>query len=200
MRRKIGDQGEEISRNRLNIALNTKWLWRFLLEEDRLWRRVIMVRWGELFDREGTGRINKQHGLGLWRKILMDWRCFKACNQWKIGRGDKIKFWKDEWIEGGCLMSHFPRIFEISQSRNMVVKEAYKENNGSQTWEVNVYRNLKDWEVQDYINLLSLLETQELNDIGDRVIWKLSQNGQFSSKSYYHYLRAKGWFRYQVPG
>lgn len=73
----------------------------------------------------------------------------------------------------------------------MVVKEAYKEFNGNRIWEVNVYRNLKDWEIQDYLNLLKLLEMHKLKETEDRVIWKLSQNGQFSCKSYYLYLRER---------
>lgn len=66
-------------------------------------------------------------------------------------------------------MSHFPKIFEIVQFRNMVVKEVYKEHNGNRFWEVNVLRNLNDWEIQEYENLLSLLEAQKLNNSADSV-------------------------------
>lgn len=87
-------------------------------------------------------------------------------------------------------MSRFRRIFEIAQCRNMVVKEAYKEHNG-RTWEVNDHRNLKDWEVQEYENLLNLLESQQLSNKADRVKWKMNQNGLFSAKSYYCFIRGE---------
>lgn len=31
----------------LNGALHGKWLWRYFMEEGRLWRKVVQVRWGD---------------------------------------------------------------------------------------------------------------------------------------------------------
>lgn len=47
-------------------------------------------------------------------------------------------------------MNRFPSIFAIAESKNMVVKEAYKERNGNRVWEGNVSKNLNGWEVQEY--------------------------------------------------
>lgn len=44
----------------LNVALKAKWLWIFVMEEDRLWRKIITVRWGDLLGRVGTDIINKK--------------------------------------------------------------------------------------------------------------------------------------------
>lgn len=30
----------------MNMALQRKWIWRYLNEENYLWRRVVEVRWG----------------------------------------------------------------------------------------------------------------------------------------------------------
>ena len=55
----------------LNKALLGKWLWRFGVEETRLWRRVVALKFGE----EWGGSISKLdrgvHGCGLWRSIRM---------------------------------------------------------------------------------------------------------------------------------
>lgn len=54
----------------------------------------------------------------------MEWPRFKECITWKFGRGNRIKFWLDDWLEGGCLMIWFPSIFAIAQSKEMVIEEA----------------------------------------------------------------------------
>lgn len=90
--------------------------------------------------------------------VLMtgEWPRFGECTQWKIGRGDRI-----------------------TQSKNMVVKEAYKESNDSRVWEVNINRNLNDWEIQEYEALLHLLDSKQLNNELGQVLWKLNQRKIF---------------------
>ena len=52
-----------------NKALLGKWLWRFGIEETRLWRRVVALKFGE--DWGGwTSKLGRGvHGCGLWRSI-----------------------------------------------------------------------------------------------------------------------------------
>lgn len=75
----------------------------------------------------------------------MNWHRFQECIHWRLGRGNIIRFWEDEWIDGGSLMRQFLRIFAIAQSKNMVIEEAYRDHSGITEWFVNVDRNLNDW-------------------------------------------------------
>ena len=54
----------------LNKALLGKWIWRFAFEQDNLWKKVILVKYG----REGFGwRSNEAYGtigVGVWKEIL----------------------------------------------------------------------------------------------------------------------------------
>lgn len=129
----------------LNMALQAQWLWIFLKEDNRLWRKIVWTRWGDLnWDNSGRTRIGRPHGTSLWRKISMQWPQFLDNLQWKVGRDNKIRFWKDVWIENYCLMRRFPRIFAIAQAQNMLVQDAYRNNNISVEWLINVIRNLQD--------------------------------------------------------
>lgn len=47
---------------------------------------------------------------------------FLECVKWKIGRGNRIHFWDDVWIEEGSLKNLFPRKYVIAQRKNMMVK------------------------------------------------------------------------------
>lgn len=50
----------------LNVALHSKLLWRFCMKEDRLWRKIVTVRWGDLnWDNRDGKRSRKQHGKSL---------------------------------------------------------------------------------------------------------------------------------------
>lgn len=99
----------------------------------------------------------------------MDWPRFKNCIQWPVGKGNRIKFWVFDWIEGSCLMRSFPSIYAIAQSKNMKIEDAYKIIDGSVVWLVNVIRNLNDWKVNEYESLLQTLETQQINTCSDKI-------------------------------
>ena len=57
-----------------NKALLGKWLWRFGIEENRFWRRVVTLKFREEFEGEGgwTSKLGRGvHRCGLWRSIQM---------------------------------------------------------------------------------------------------------------------------------
>ena len=86
-----------------NKALLGKWLWRFGIEENRLWRRVVAGKFGEEWGGWGwTSKLGRgAHGCSLWRSIRKGWEVFNKNVQYKVGVGDRVKFWTDRW--GGDL-------------------------------------------------------------------------------------------------
>lgn len=72
---------------------------------------------------------------------------FLNCTRWRVGTGDKIRFWEEFWCGNVKLKDRFPRIFAIAQNKNMFVGEAYTFIEGKRVWDVQVTRNLNDWEV-----------------------------------------------------
>ncbi|KAJ9689707.1 hypothetical protein PVL29_012417 [Vitis rotundifolia] len=92
----------------LNKALLGKWIWRFAVEKDVLWKKVIGVKHGL----EGCGWKSKEargpFGVGLWKGILkeMSW-CWNNM-KFKVGRGTKIMFWTDHWCGNEALSQAFP--------------------------------------------------------------------------------------------
>lgn len=54
---------------KMNETLQDKWLWRFLKEEEVLWRRVIAPKFG-VAERGWFNRMRlRPHGRGVWKKI-----------------------------------------------------------------------------------------------------------------------------------
>lgn len=74
-----------------NYALLGKCLWRFALERNSLWRKVIMAKYGCTLvwvprDTRGT------HGIGLWKSILKVKNRFRDFIRFHLGSGDDVQF------------------------------------------------------------------------------------------------------------
>ena len=71
----------------LNMALLSKWCWRFATERGALWNEVIRGKYGE---REGsccTLDTRGGFGLGLWKAILTRWPCVSSNLSFEVGNG-----------------------------------------------------------------------------------------------------------------
>lgn len=55
----------------MNMALISKWLWRFWYEEGFLWRRVVEARWGVRREVGSRSKMRRPYGVGLWKSIGM---------------------------------------------------------------------------------------------------------------------------------
>lgn len=78
-----------------NTALLGKWLWRFAMEPNALWRTVIANKYG--IDEGGwtSGVSNESHGVSLWKFIRGSWGRFSQNTRFVVGRGLRIYFWDD---------------------------------------------------------------------------------------------------------
>ena len=52
-----------------NEPLLEKWLWRFRIEKDALWRLVIKMKYGCELGGWCTRSVNGPYGVGLWKNI-----------------------------------------------------------------------------------------------------------------------------------
>lgn len=147
----------------------------------------MVVHWGDQNVVSG-GASSRPHGCRLWKSIMKQWPRFLNCIKWRLGRGDKIRFWLDRWVDEDSLQNRFPRIFELAQSKLLVVAEAYRVCSDRVEWSVNVTRHLNNWEIKEYENLLQILEAKNVKD-SDQVIWELEKRGEFTVGSYYRFLK-----------
>lgn len=74
------------------------------------------------------------------------------CTKWCVGIGDQIRFWDDEWVGNFSLKDKYPRIFAVTQNKNMFVNEANKGVGKDRVWNVQVIRNLNDQETTTNAN------------------------------------------------
>ena len=92
----------------MNEALKTKWLWRFAIEDDALWKKVTVLKHG--VDRFGwwSKRSSFAHRVGCWKSLL---------SSLEVRNGATVFFWHDTWCGDQPLKVLFPSLFRLARLR-----------------------------------------------------------------------------------
>ena len=176
-----------------NKALLGKWLWRFGIEETRLWRRVVALKFGEEW-RGWTSKLGKGvHECDLWRSIRMGWEEFRKNIHFVVGVGDRVKLWTDQWCGNFPLQLTFPSVYGIASNKEASVASSLEQLGikDRRSWNVHFIRSPNDWEmggVDEFLCTLSSNLPPTVN--GDLMQWKLTKNGVFDICSFYNKLRS----------
>lgn len=101
--------------------------------------------------------------------------------------GIQTRFWKDVWLEECSLKIKFPNLFKICHEQDITVEEANR-----QQWDLNYRRNFGDNEMDEWREMMETLVLVELTEGTDKVIWKLTNSGKFTTRSMYRYITFGG--------
>ena len=64
---------------------------------------------------------------------------------WKVGSGDKIKFWEDCWSRDGvALMLKYPRLYQISRQQHKLIQKVGSFTETTWEWNLSWRRPLFD--------------------------------------------------------
>lgn len=106
-----------------NLELLGKWLWRFFDENGSLWQSIIRNKYG--VDSNGwdfSHNMSPNMSL-LWSQITKLYPLFLPHIQLVVGNGKSIHFWEDIWWGEQYLSITFPRLFRLSNQRNVVIAD-----------------------------------------------------------------------------
>ncbi|WMV38922.1 hypothetical protein MTR67_032307 [Solanum verrucosum] len=166
-----------------NQSLLMKWLWRYNLETDALWRRFIHDKYGQ-DDQWCSNSVNCPFGVGVWRAIRSFWPLLAGNVSFKVGNGRKILFWHDNWLGHGPLKVLFPNFYTIATLPDINLESA----KGVHEWNITFRRLLHDWELERVVDLFKTLESfQGFKESEDRLCWKSGSDGVYTVKSAYNY-------------
>ncbi|KAJ0488248.1 putative reverse transcriptase zinc-binding domain-containing protein [Helianthus annuus] len=143
-----------------NIALLSKWGWRFLVDKNRLWSQTIEALHKVL-------NYTKVDGTPL-RSF------FKA----SVGNGRNTAFWLDPWVSNRPLKELFPRLFLLEMEKGCRVNSCFSENNHLiWRWKRPI---TSEEEVNELVNLCSMLVSVSLNQKQDSWLWNGAEDREFS--------------------
>ena len=174
---------------RFNSALLAKWLWRYGLENDALWRRVIGAKYGNEWGGWCTKSVLGAYSVCLWKFIRSGWLNFSKFLRYDVGDGTRVKFWDDVWCRDRPLKEAFPDLYNISRTRDASVSEVLCYANGSIFWDLQFRRLVNDQELQSLDSCMVLIYSTKVRGVGsDKLCWKLSSSRGFTVSKYYHSL------------
>lgn len=81
----------------MNKALLDKWLWKFVIEKEALWRKVVWWKYGNEEGKWWSKESRNSFGVGLWKFIRNVLTSFQGEIIFKVGDGGFVRFWKDVW-------------------------------------------------------------------------------------------------------
>ena len=90
----------------MNIALLSKWNWRFAHEREAFWKQVISHKYGEEEGGWHTRAISGRYGVGLWKAIRKEWLFLNGRLAYQVSSGQRVRFWTDKWCGDSHFVSH----------------------------------------------------------------------------------------------
>jgi mannosylglycoprotein endo-beta-mannosidase len=158
-------------------------------EETTLWKEVLMAKYGnQIVNNVILTNVAIPSFATLWWKDVCHLEMgvgptisLEEVIVRKLGNGMLIRFWKDIWIGEIPLCSLFPRLFSLSEQKEICVGELLKVEEGRRWWNFIWRRNLFQWELDLLNQLVSSLENISLSlDVdslsGSQIQWRVSRS------------------------
>jgi hypothetical protein len=127
-----------------NKALLGKWLWRYAIESESLWRRVIDSKSGSMWGGWCSHIVTQAYGVSLWKFIRAGWNTFSNYISYMVGDGSRIKFWHVPWCGDQPLKLSFPELYSLARYPEATVAESMRFQGSSIHWDVVFIRAVKD--------------------------------------------------------
>ncbi|KAJ9562981.1 hypothetical protein OSB04_008141 [Centaurea solstitialis] len=180
----------------MNIALLSKWFWKFHENSNHLWKDVVSEFYGLSGGFDGRHRKRRYSPwfsiIDVLKNLNMNPPLLNSFEK-KISAGSSVRFWTDKWVGSGTpLKSRFPRLFAKESNKSVAFKDRWALMNGvwKGIWSWN--STLRGRTLDDFTNLESFLANSFFLPRGkDFWYWKIDSNGLFSVKKMYNYLQQK---------
>jgi hypothetical protein len=171
---------------RFNESLLGKWLWRFGVEREAFWRKVIMVKYESLEGGWMSKAPNGPHGVGLWKFIRSRWAKFSKFVAFDVGDGSLIHFSDDVWCTNEPLKLAYPELYRIACVKDALVADFVQVRGHVMHWEVTFTRLAQDWELESISSFFELLYSDNIiSTKKDKMCWKPARSKGFQVKSFY---------------
>lgn len=161
----------------LNLALITKWWWRYKVSKEQLWAKVI----GALHGGVRTYQfIPCKNVSGVWKSIAAAGRELAKRNiniedmlVCEVGVGNSVQFWNENWVAGGRLRDRFPMAYGISRDKKVMVADCYKRAGEVVFWDWAWKRMpSSELEIQEVKGLMDILMQEKTPKRPDQWMWR----------------------------
>ena len=82
----------------MNRVLLGKWSWKFAVEGDTVWRKLISLKYGMEEEDWFLKTPRGNYGTGLWKAITKEAAQMKQYCSFDLGDGPRVRFWEDTCV------------------------------------------------------------------------------------------------------
>ncbi len=175
----------------MNLALLTKWWWKFFSDRRNIWANQIE---GAYYSRrkplkEGASFKPESQ---WWRSVLATRDIFKCGVCYSVREGGSTDWWNDIWNGHASLRTLFPTIYEQVRSKNRRVKECW----GARGWRWRMilagFEPRSQREEEQITQLRLAVPMGPSGGTRDVVEWRWGLAGSFSVNSVFKFLQVGG--------
>ncbi|KAM0029767.1 putative RNA-directed DNA polymerase [Helianthus debilis subsp. tardiflorus] len=169
-----------------NLAMLSKWWWRFKVEKDSLWRKVV---WEIHKNTRAWSFIPVKSSLtSPWKQIYSikdDFNaaglCLESLFRGRPGNESEISFWKERWLFEIPLCDKFQNLFQLERHKNVLIKDRLLLGNSGMvpafSW---VCSPSSAVELVELHSLTDALQSFRIGHGSDSWSWGLDSSGSFS--------------------
>lgn len=162
-----------------NVALLSKMVWKILRKENTVWQELIQAKY--LRSQSLLDCVAKLGDSPAWKGILRCTEIIKPFFRWRIGDGNSISFWYDNWLGSGRICERIEYIDPLENQLRLV-----------NVLQQDGYLSVHELNTVIPSNLAAELETKAivLSDEADSKLWNGTANGEFSCQSAYKLIHS----------
>lgn len=164
-----------------------KWVWRYNIERDALWRRLIDAKYGSPL--QPLNSLFKK-SKGSWTYIAQMKDLMHDNIIHVIGNGENTSFWSGLWAGSTPFKIAFPRLFALSGQKEASIADCW--NYAYQAWDLGLRQHLNEAEIDEWTIMSTILISPASPTGEDTWKWSLDKSCQFYSKSITHHLASGG--------
>ena len=159
----------------INQAFQCKLAWRVLIKEYSLWVHAMIDKY--LRHSSFLDYSSKSTDSPMWRNVLRSRHLLRKGIRWKLGQGDKIHFWEDNWLVDQNLLQLVNQSIDSVSLSDATICEFITEN---KRWDLDKLKQV----ITDSTTLRCILGLDiPISNMEDSVCWGLHSSGDFSTKS-----------------
>ncbi|KAK1296362.1 hypothetical protein QJS10_CPB15g00774 [Acorus calamus] len=170
---------------RMNKALLSKWLWKWVDSPNSLWVKLFRERYGG--GPIGAGFPSPSRHMTFLSKAWFSMgEVYGNGLHWRLGNGHRIRFWREWWCGEAPFCIAYPMATQAAENTEATVQELWKVVDGRGGWCLQMRRITTETQVGELAALLQLIQSfSPAEERADTAQWEKGSNPSYSVKRGY---------------
>lgn len=146
----------------LYMALLSAWIFRYQLNKNAIWTKIINHKYST--DKPNILCCPMYNASHFWKGIDWAMKAARVGIKLKIGNGDRVRFWEDQWIGNTSLAIVYWPLYIINDQQGKTVKEVW---DGAVDLKLTFRRLVSEHTMNMWFELCGIIAEINLNDEDD---------------------------------